>query len=187
MALSLSDIKRGTKIVIDGDPYIVMYTKHVHMGRGGATLQTKLRNLKNGKILEQSFKAGDNVEEADMRKKSAVFAYAKRDEYWFHEEGSPSERFELDKDILGDQAQFLKPKMKVTALLFDGEIINVDLPIKVDYKVIETPPNVKGGTAQGGNKIATIEGGAKINVPMFVEVGDRIRVNTETEEYVERA
>ena len=187
MKLSINDLKRGSRIVIGGDPYIVMYVKHIHMGRGGATLQTKIRNLKSGKVLERSFKSSDSFEEADIERLQAQFIYERNGEYWFHETGNPSSRFSLEKDVIGDQAIFLKPKMEISTFIFRGDFINIELPIKVDYKVIEAPPTIKGNTSQGGNKQVVIEGGAKITVPLFIETGDIIRVNTEIGEYVERA
>jgi elongation factor P len=187
MALEINDLKRGSRIVIEGDPYIVMFTKHLHMGRGGAVVQTKSRNLRNGKILERNFKSGDGFEEAELKKISAQFIYEKRGEYWFNEIGNPGNRFELKDEVLGDQIQFLKPKMEVSAILFGEQIINIELPIKAEYEVTDAPPNVRGNTAQGGNKQVTIETGARITVPMFIETGDRILINTDTGEYTERA
>ncbi len=196
MKLGINDLKRGSRIVIDGDPYIVMHVKHVHMGRGGATLQVKIRNLKSGKVLERSFKPSDGFEEADIEKMQAQFIYERNGEYWFHESGNPGNRFSLGADIIGEQSLFLKPKTEITAFIFSdgklgkgekGEIINIELPIKVDYEVIDAPPNVRGNTSQGGNKQVVIEGGAKVSVPLFIEAGDKIRINTETGEYVERA
>ena len=116
----------------------------------------------------------------------AQFIYARNHGYWFHEVGNPSNRFSISEETIGDQGRFLKPQMTVRAIKFDGRIINVEIPIKVEYKVTEAPPNVRGNTAQGGTKQVVIETGAKISTPMFVETGDVIRVNTETGEYVER-
>jgi len=187
MRLDINDLKRGSLVVVDGDPYVVLFTKHVHMGRGSASVQTKLKNLVTGKVLDRTFKSADNIEEAEIKKLDSVFIYERNGEYWFHEEDDKSKRFSLDGDAIGEQAIFLKAEMKVRAILFNGEIINVELPIKADYKVTEAPPKIKGNTSSGGTKFVTIEGGAKISTPLFIETGDVIRVNTETGEYTERA
>ena len=180
-------MKKGSLIVINGEPHRVMLVKHSHMGRGSATLQAKIISLVSGKILERGFKPADEFEEAEIERMDAEFIYTRNDEYWFHEAGNPVNRFAIDAEAIGEQRVFLKPKMGVRAFRFDGNIINIELPIKADYKVTEAPPNVRGNTAQGGTKQVIIETGAKVSTPMFVGTGDVIRVNTETGEYVERA
>jgi len=187
MRLDINDLKRGGLITIDGSPYTVLSVKHVHMGRGGASVQAKLRNLRTGKVLDKNFKPADNIEEANIKKLDAEFIYERNGEYWFHERGDKGKRFLLTGDVIGEQTKFLKGGIGVRSLIFNGEVINVELPTKADYKVIEAPPNVKRGTAQGGSKIVTIETGARINAPLFVEEGDLIRINTDTGEYAERA
>lgn len=190
MALSINDVKRGTFLLLDGDPYVVYSFKHLHMGRGGAVLQTKIRNLKTGVILDRNFRAGDSFKEAEIHKMQAKFIYERRGEYWFHEASKPANRFFIRTEALEEKAFLLKPEMEVTALKHikddQEEIINVELPIKADYKVLESPPGLRGNTAQGGTKTVVIEGGAKVNVPLFIEEGDIIRINTETGEYAER-
>lgn len=199
MALEASDLKKGGFIVIDEDPYRVISAKHLHMGRGGAVVQTKIRNLKSGVILERNFRAGDSIKEAEIHKMQARFIYARRDEYWFHEAGKPGNRFFIRSQSLEEKADLLKPEMEVVALKHirdekaspgagrpREEIINIELPIKADYKVIHAPPGLRGNTSQGGTKVVTIEGGAKISVPLFIEEGDMIKINTDTREYDER-
>ncbi|MBN2197910.1 elongation factor P [Candidatus Wolfebacteria bacterium] len=186
MSLSINDLKNGTVIKIDKDPYAVLFIKHLHIGRGGASIQTKLRNLKTGQVLDRNFKPADEFEEADVEKIKAEFLYFHRDEFWFNEPKNPKNRFLLKSEIIGDSGKFLKPNMEIVAIKFDDEIISVELPIKGDYKVIEAPPAVRGNTAQGGTKVITIETGAKISVPLFINEGDVIRINTSTGEYTER-
>jgi len=186
MKLDINDLKRSSVIEIDKTPYIVLSVKHIHMGRGGASVQTKIKDLKSGKVLERNFKSSDNFDEAQIEKVDVEFIYNKGDEYWFHESGAPSKRVSLDKDAIGEQSKFLKSKMAIRAFLFKGEVINIELPIKADYEVIDAPPSIKGNTSSGGNKLVTIEGGAKVSVPLFIEAGDKVRVNTETGEYTER-
>ncbi len=157
------------------------------MGRGSAVLQAKIISLMSGKIFERGFKPSDEFDEAEIEKVDAEFIYSRNDQYWFHEAGNPASRFALSAEVMREQSVFLKPKMGVRAFKFNGNIINVELPIKADFKVTEAPPNVRGNTAQGGTKQVVIETGARVSTPMFVETGDVIRINTETGEYVERA
>jgi elongation factor P len=115
-----------------------------------------------------------------------MFIYASKGEYWFHEEGNPKNRFALNAEVVGEQGQFLKPNTRVETMIFKDKVIQVDIPIKMEFKVIEAPPSIKGNTAQGGTKTVTIEGGAKINAPLFINEGEMIRINTQTGQYVER-
>ena len=186
MTLDINDLKRGSLIVFEKDPYIVLSAKHSHIGRGGASLQAKIKNLRTGKVLDKGFKSADTFEEANIERLDAVFIYERNDEYWFHEKSDKSKRFSLDEEAIGEQVKFLKANLEVKAFLFNNEFINIELPIKVDYRVIEAPPNIRGNTSSGGDKVVTIEGGGKITVPLFIEEGDNIRVNTDTGEYSER-
>jgi len=184
--LSINDLQNGLIVKINSDPYMVMSVKHLHVGRGGSSVQTRIKNLKTGQVLERNFKPADSFEETDVEKMSCVFIYESRGEYWFHEVGNPKDRFSLKAERIGDSAQFLKSDLNVTAIKFDGKIIAIELPIKVDYKVTEAPPAVRGNTAQGGTKVVIIESGAKISAPLFINEGDVIKVNTQLGEYAER-
>ncbi|MBI4119698.1 MAG: elongation factor P [Parcubacteria group bacterium] len=188
--LSYTELKKGLVIVIDGQPYEILEAGFLRMQQRKAVMQTKLKNLLNGKVIDRNFQSSEEIEEADMDKIEAVFIYTRSlptgQEYWFHEAGNPKNRFKLTTDILGEAAQFLKPNTAVTALTFRGNIINIRMPIKIDMKVTESPPAVRGDTAQGGTKTVTLESGAKINVPLFINEGDIVKVNTETGDYVER-
>lgn len=186
MTLSINDIKNGSLIVIDGAPYLVILIKHLHMGRGGASVQTKIRNLKTGQVFERNFKPSDEFEEADVEKIKARFLYENRGVCWFAELNNPKNRFSLEKEKLGEQAQYLKANLEITAVRFNNEVIGIELPPKIDYKVIEAAPAVRGNTAQGATKTVVIESGAKITTPLFVNEGDIIRVNVQTGEYAER-
>lgn len=184
--LSCLELKKGTIFVLEGAPYMVLLAEHQHIGRGGATITLRIKNIKTGKVLERNYKSNEQFSEGDIEKIKVNFLYHHRNQYWFTEIENPKNRFELDDSILGDSKDFLKPNMEVTALKFEGTIFNIELPIKVDYRVIESPPSVKGNTAQGGTKAAIIESGAKVLVPLFINEGDIIRINTQTQEYVER-
>ncbi len=185
--LSINDLKVGTYIVYEGMPYEVLEVQHLHIGRGSSSIQTKLKNLKTGQVLSRNFKPADIFEEADIEKRKVKYMYHHRGEYWFSEEQNPKNRFQLTEEQLGEIIHFLKPNTTVEALNFGGVIITVTLPIKMDFKVIEAPPAIRGNTAQGGNKTVTIETGAQVTAPLFINEGDIIRVNTQTGTYVERA
>ena len=186
MSLAYTDLTKGVLFIMDGAPYEVLETHFLRMQQRKAVVQTKIRNLITGKILDRNFQASDFFEEAEIERKSAMFIYESKGEYWFHEEGNPRNRFSLDAELLGDQGRFLKPNTKVMTMVFENKVIKVDIPIKMEFKVIEAPPAIRGNTAQGGTKQVTIEGGAKVNVPLFINEGETIRINTQTGEYVER-
>jgi len=186
MALAYTDLTKGVLFIMDGSPYEVVETNFLRMQQRKAVVQTKIRNLITGKLLDRNFQASDSFEEAEIVKKQAVFIYMNRGEYWFHAKGDPKARFSLKEDVVGSQGKFLKPNTEVTTVSFDEKVIKVEIPIKMDFKVVEAPPGIKGNTAQGGTKVVTVEGGAKVNAPLFINEGEVIRINTQTGEYVER-
>ncbi|OGY54872.1 MAG: elongation factor P [Candidatus Buchananbacteria bacterium RIFCSPLOWO2_01_FULL_56_15] len=185
--LSISDIRQGTICQINGEPFEVIYTQHVQMGRGGAILRLKLKSLSSGNVLEKTLKGADGLEAADVSRSKVNFLY--RDAEGFHFMDNASyEQFSLAESVIGDRKHFLKEGVEVNLLLFDGTPIAVQLPTKMEFTVTSTVPGIKGDTAQGKvTKPATIETGYQVNVPLFVKEGDVIRINTETGEYVERA
>lgn len=174
-------------IEYEGEVYEVLSSWVFRKQQRKPVNQAKLRNLRTGGMLEVTFHQNDKVDEADLEKKTIEFVYAKGDEYVFTDPKNPRERFNLSSAMVGDGGKFLKSKTVLDAVLYDEEIIKVLVPIKVDLKVTEAPPNVKGNTAQGGNKLVTLETGAKVLTPMFINEGDIISVNTETAEYTGRA
>lgn len=184
--MSYTELLKGVIFVMNGEPYEVIDSHFLRMQQRKAVVQTKIKNLISGKVLDRNFQSSDYFEEAEIEKKNAIFIYSNRGEYWFHEEGNPKNRFALKAETIGDSAQFLKPQTKVGTVVFNEKIIKVSMPIKMDFAVTEAPPAIRGNTAQGGNKIVTLEGGAKMAVPLFINEGDIVRVNTETGEYVER-
>lgn len=184
--LSFNDLKSGVCFILASEPYEVLESRHVKMAQGRPVMQTKVRNLASGKVFQRTFHQADSFEEADLQKISAKFIYSHRGQYWFSETSNPSKRFSLTEEQIGQGAQFLKPNLGIDTVMFDDKVINVNLPIKIDLKIKAAPPGEKGNTAQGGTKPATLETGAKVNVPLFVNEGDVIRVNTQTQEYVER-
>lgn len=171
---------------MEKQPYEVLDSSFNFQGRGSSTVQAKIRNLIDGSVLTKTFHAGDEFEEAEIEKKNAKFVYSHKDKFVFHEENKPSVRFELLKEAIGDSAGFLKQNETVEAIMFEGKLVNIFLPIKVQLRIKEAPPGIRGDRAQGGTKIAILETGTEINVPLFVEAGDIIEINTETGQYVKR-
>lgn len=186
--LTINDLEKGIIIRIKGasEIYSILDVKHQHIGRGGSSIQTKLKNIKTGQVCDKNFKPSDEFDEVEIKKIKVKYIYSHRNEFWFSDLNDSKNRFSLKEDVLGEERQFLKPNLEVTALKLDGEIFAVELPIKVDYKVVEAAPAVRGNTAQGGTKMVVVEGGAKISTPLFVNEGDIIRINTQTGEYAER-
>lgn len=190
--LEYNEITIRKYIVIEGQPYEVIDNHIFRMQQRKPQNKTKLRNLITGSVKDMTFHASDKVEEADMDTKEVKFLYSNKGENWFCDKDNLANRFKLSAELLGDGMKFLKPNSLVDALLFNGDdsdegkIIGVKLPIKVELKVTEAHPAVKGDTAKGGNKQVVLETGATLNVPMFINEGDILRINTETGDYVER-
>ncbi|MEK7062503.1 MAG: elongation factor P [Patescibacteria group bacterium] len=184
--LEYNEITVGEFIIFNGEPWEVLASHVFRKQQRKPVNATKLRSLITGRITEYSFHQSEKVEEADLESKEIKFIYLAKDEYWFHEMGAPSKRFSLKEEQIGYGGKFLKKDAVAKALIFNGKIIGVKLPIKVELKVTEAPPSTRGNTAQGGNKVVKVETGAAVNAPLFINEGDTIRINTETGEYVER-
>jgi len=184
--LNYNDLKPGTYFIFEGQPYVVLEFNFLRMQQRKPVVQTKIKNLITGKTIEKNFQPSDKFEEAEIETKPVKYLYSHRGEFWFCNPDDPKERFKIDANLVENAAQFMKANSLVDTILFDGKIIGVKLPVKVDLRVIEAPPAIKGNTAQGGTKQVKLETGAFINAPLFVNEGDVIRVNTETGEYVER-
>lgn len=184
--LSLNEIKTGKIILVNHQPYLVMKTDHHKVGRGHAVLKAKLRNLIDDNILEKTFQGNEKAEEAITGVKKANYLY--KDEASAHfMEAESYEQFSLSLEQLGEKIKFLKDNTEVDILYFQDKPVAVDLPVKVELKVVIAPPGVKGNSAGNVTKVVELETGAQIAVPMFINQGDIIRINTETGEYVERA
>ncbi len=184
--LDYSQITSQKYIVLDGEPYEVLDSHVFRKQQRKPVNQTKIKNLKTGKVTERSFHQSEKAEEAEIENKDIVYIFSKQDELWFHSVGDKGDRFPVDEKIVGDKKKFLKEGMEVKALVFNEEIIGFKIPIKVELEVKSAPPSVKGNTAQGGSKMITLETGADISVPLFINEGDIIRINTETGQYTER-
>lgn len=184
--LSINDLRKGTIFTYEGSPYKVLEAKHIFLGRGSSSLQAKIKNLITGQVFSKSFKPSDQFEEAEIEKKDIKFLYSHRGEFWFCEPDDPSQRLSLKEEVLEEVKDFLKANSIVKALIFRQKVVGIELPVKMDFKVIEAPPGVKGDTVQRATKTVTIETGAQIKTPLFINQGDIIKVNTRTGEYVER-
>ncbi|MBI3573920.1 elongation factor P [Candidatus Kaiserbacteria bacterium] len=184
--LSYSDVVPKKIITFDGGIYEVISSHVARKDMGKPSNRTKLRNLKTGKVSEVVFHQAERVEEADVEEREVKFIYKNRGEVWFSDPNNPKDRFPIKEEVIGDAVKFLKPDMLVDMRKWEDELLGVHLPIKMEFKVTEAPPAVKGNTAQGGTKIVTLEGGATVNAPLFINEGDTVRINTDTGEYVER-
>lgn len=184
--LSYSEILPKKVIIFHDEPCVVLSAHVFRKQQRKPVNNTKLRGLKSGRVIEQTFHQNETADEADLEKKTITFIFNKGDAYWFHTAGTPSDRFTLSGDIIGEQTRFLLPKSDYDALVYEDEIIGITFPIKVDLRVREAMPAVKGNTSSGAEKIITLETGAEISVPMFINEGDLVRVNTETGTYAER-
>lgn len=186
MMLDYNQLKPGVVFILEGAPYEVISSEFLRMQQRKPVMRAKIKNLISGKVLERTFHQNETFEMAEIEKRTVKYLYNHRGKFFFCEENNSAARFDLSEEQMADAAQYFKPNMLIDIMSFDGKIINVSLPIKMDFKVIDSPPGLKGDTAQGGNKSVTIETGAKINTPLFIESGDIIRINTQTGEYVER-
>ncbi len=182
-----TDLKPGTCIVMDGQPCVVLEYEFLRMQQRKPVVKTKLRNLISGSISERSWQPSDDIKEAEIERQKSKFLYSHRGEFWFTEANNPKSRFSLKEEFIGSMKDFLKSNLEVIAIKFDDKIIGIELPIKVDYKVVEAPPAIKGNTAQGGTKTVVIETGIKVAAPLFINEGDIIKINTQSGQYVERA
>lgn len=184
--LSYNEITLKKVIIHDGEPYLVIASHVFRKQQRKPVNITKLKNLKSGRVLEVTFHQNENAEEADLETRTVTYIYRKPGEYWFHVAGKPAERFSLSEDLVGDQGRFIKERTDIDAIVFDDEIIGLKLPIKMELKVKEAMEAVKGNTSSGAMKEVTLETGATIMVPMFINEGDVVSINTESGEYSER-
>jgi len=184
--LSINDLEPGTLIELDGIPYQVLEVAHQHIGRGGSSIQTKIKHLKTGQVLSRNFKPADQFPEADVEKKPLKFLYHHREDFVFVEPNKPQNRLTVKEKTIGDNEKWLKPNTEITGVFFNNELLTFILPIKMDFEVTEAPPGIQGDRSSAGTKSAKIETEAVVQVPLFINIGDIIRINTTTGEYAER-
>ncbi len=184
--LGLSELKSGTNIQIDGVPYQITWNQFSKSGRQGGVMKTKMKNLLTGAVKDNTFQGSDKVEDAEITYKKAQFLYATGEDYEFMDNDT-YEQIAFSKDQLGDTVNYLVDGCEVDIQNFDGNPINIKVPTKMVFEIIETEPGIKGNTAGTVTKNATIDTGKEIKVPPFIEKGEKVVVNTLTGEYVERA
>ncbi len=188
--LEYSEIRTGKIIIYEDEPCEVLDNHVARTQQRKPQNQAKLKSLTSGRTWNTVFHASDKADEAEISKKPVKFLYANKGEYWFSSADDASDRFQLPEKIIGDSGKYLKANELVEALIWDDDgdekIIKIKLPIKMEFLIKEAPPSIRGNTANGGGKLAVLENGVKIQVPFFVEEGDRVIVNTETGDYVER-
>lgn len=184
--LEYNEVTEKKFIVHDGAPYEVISSHVFRKQQRKPVNATKLKNLMTGKVTEYSFHQSEKIEEAEIDSREVKYLYKNRGEYWFSEAEDPSKRFKVEEENMSPQARFMKPNTVIEQLLFKEQPMGFKFPITVELKVTDAPPSIKGDTATGGQKVITLETGATINAPLFVNEGDIIRINTETEEYKER-
>ena len=183
---STVDFRNGLKIEFEGNPCVIVYFQHVKPGKGGAFVRTKMKNLKTGAVLEHTFRSGDKVGKPDLEEREMQFMYKSENQYHFMDTAS-YEQIYLDEDHVGDYGNYLIENLSVKILFYRGEPIGIDLPIFIVLRIVETEPGVRGDTVSGGSKPAKLESGAVVQVPLFLNIGDRIKVDTRTGTYIERA
>jgi elongation factor P len=184
--MRIDELRVGSVIDLEGTPYLVLKSDFMKTAQRRPVMRTKLRSLKDGSVLEKTFKQGDKVGAADMARATAQYLYKDENQYYFMDQSS-YEQFSIPKDVIGEKSKFIQEGGNVTVLNFDGKPINIELPNKVNFKVAEAPPGIKGDSAGGVMKDVTLENGSVVQVPLFIKVGDTVRINTETGKYTERA
>ncbi|HAH95276.1 MAG TPA: elongation factor P [Firmicutes bacterium] len=184
--ISVNDLRTGLTIELDGDVYAVVDFLHVKPGKGAAFVRTKLRNVRTGFVVERTFNAGEKVPPARVETRDMQYLYASDNLFTFMDTES-YDQIALPEEKLGDAVKFLKENMTISVQMYQGEAIGIQLPNTVELEVVETDPGLKGDTAAGGTKPATLETGAIVNVPLFINIGDVIAVDTRSKEYLKRA
>lgn len=184
--ISVNDLKTGLTLELDNGLWSVVEFLHVKPGKGAAFVRTKLKNVETGQVVERTFRAGEKVGKATLDRREMQYLYKEGSEFIMMD-NETYEQLSVSADQVGDGVKYLKENMEVQVLMHDGKIIGVDIPAHVVLEVTDTPPSEKGNTAQGGTKPATLETGAVVNVPFFISNGDKIRVDTRTNEYLDRA
>jgi elongation factor P len=184
--LSYNEIIPKKVIIFNNEPYLVVSHNIFRKQKSKPQNITKLKNMKTGRALDQTFHQNETVEEADLENRNITFIFKKGTEFWFHTTGTPGDRFFIPEDIIGNKSKFIKDKAELDALVYNDEIIGITIPIKIELKVTEAMEAVKGNTSSGAQKEVTVETGAIIMAPMFINEGDIISINTDTGEYSER-
>jgi len=181
-----SDFRKGLKIEFKGEPYAIVEFQHVKPGKGGAFIRTKIKNMISGRVLDETFRPQDKLAKPDLEQKNMQYLYKDPAGYCFMD-NETYEQVILTEDQISDYLNFLHENLSVDMVYFNGAPVGLELPTTVDLTVVETEPNVKGDTASGGSKPATLETGLVVQVPFFISEGDRLKIDTRSGEYLERA
>lgn len=184
--ITTSEFRNGAKLELEGEPFTIIEFQHVKPGKGGAFVRTKLKSLRSGNVIERTYRSGEKLPTPDLEELELKFLYAAGEQYTFMDT-STYEQHTFGRDLLGDGWDLLKEDMTVKLLLHKAVPIGMELPIFVELKIAKTDPGVRGDTASGGSKPATLESGATVKVPLYIDEGVVVKVDTRTREYVERA
>ncbi|MHB1125368.1 MAG: elongation factor P [Bacillota bacterium] len=184
--ISTNDLRTGLTVELDGDVYVVVEFQHVKPGKGAAFVRCKIRNMRTGSTVERTFRAGEKLPRAILDKRVMQYLYNDGENFVFMDTDN-YEQVTLTRENLEDGAKYLKDNMTISVLMYKEKTIGIELPNSVELKVVETEPGIKGDTASGGSKTATVESGAVVQVPLFINVGDVLRIDTRTGAYIERA
>jgi elongation factor P len=182
---STAEFKKGLKIELDGVPYTIVDFQHVKPGKGGAFVRTKMKSLLTGRVLDQTFRSGEKVKRPDLMEREMQYLYREGGDFHVMD-NETYEQMMLTEDQVGESSQYLADNMAVKVLFFNQQPVGVEVPLFVELEVAQTDPGVKGDTAAGGTKPATLESGVTIQVPLFINEGDRVKVDTRTGAYIER-
>ncbi len=180
-----NEFRKGLKIEFNGDPFIIVEFQHIKPGKGNAFVRTRIKNLINGNVIEHNFRAGDKVEEPDLEQKKMEYLYYEGDEYYFMDTKN-YEQIQVTRDHLGEAPDYMMEHSEVSILYYQGEPIGVDIPNFVELAVAQTEPATRGDTVSGASKNATLETGKLIKVPLFINAGDVLKIDTRSGEYIER-
>lgn len=182
---STADFRTGLKIELDGKPFIIVEFLHVKPGKGGAFVRTKLKNMITGQVLEKTFRAGEKVSQPNIQEKEMQYLYQDKGEFCFMDTESFDQIF-LTAEQLKDNRLFLKENTNINVLIYNDKIVDVELPNFIELTIAQTEPGIKGNTVSGGSKPAILESGGIIQVPLFLNIGDTVRIDTRSKEYIER-
>ena len=185
MPVSTAEFRTGLKIEIDGDPYVIVDFQHVKPGKGGAFVRTKIKSLKSGNVIDRTYRSGEKVDVPELEEKTMQYLYAADKDRVFMDTGN-YEQVSMNEKQLGDSINYLKENMEIKVLYHKGQPINIDIPMFVELAISKTDPGVRGDTASGGSKPATLESGAVVKVPFYLNEGDVIKVDTRTGIFIER-
>ena len=185
MPVSTTEFRNGLKIEIDGEPYVIVEFQHVKPGKGGAFVRTKFKSLKTGNVTDKTFRAGEKVDVPDLEEKTMQYLYAADKDRAFMDT-STYEQVSMNEKQLGDSVSYLKENMEIKVLYHKGMPINIEVPMFVELAIARTDPGVRGDTASGGSKPATLETGAVVKVPLYMNEGDVLKIDTRTGSFVER-